>query len=218
MADFDGQSNGDADSAAVADSYPLPPGMMDTSAALTYIFKEFSVSSSKSTHSSVEQIDSANFMKFAKKAPGLLTKRVTTQHIDVVFTKNKPRGERRLCFHNFLMALSDLAAIRFPDEDPMAAFQFLLTKHIFGIPLQGLAIRTDTHGGLERTATLVAHDLRAPPDLPPELSDQIREQEDASAAASKSGTTQRQRVAGNTRGKIAVARQQTVQRTAGDDQ
>ena len=188
MAEFDdGKGNRRIEqdyTVGVVDSYPLPPDM-DTNAALLYIFKHHSISSSKSATPAVEQVDSASFMKLVKNAPGLLTKRVTTQHVDVLFTKNKPRGERRLCFHNFLMALSDLATLRFPDEDPLTALQNLLTKHLFGLPLKKLAGSNDTAIGVERTAMLVRSDLQAPPKLLDDISDQIIEAHQEAAAASE---------------------------------
>ena len=194
------------DTVIVSDTYPLPPGM-DVASTLQYIFKQCSISSSKSINTSVEQIDSANFIKLVKKAPGLLTKRVTTQHVDVVFTKNKPRGERRLYYQNFLMALNDLAALRFPDEDPMTAFLLLLTKHIFGLSLKGLAQSSDTVEGAERTATLIRQNLQLRPELPNELIEKIIAEHDKtlSAPSSRSGTQKGGE--SNGRGKIAVARQ-----------
>ena len=82
-------------------------------------------------------IDNANFIKMIKKAPGFLTKRVTTQHVDVVFTKCKPRGGRRLNYSRFLDALFQLGMVRYPDEDPVNAFTYMLTGHIFGLLASG---------------------------------------------------------------------------------
>eukprot|EP00622_Pseudochattonella_farcimen_P001215 FR735843.1.p1 GENE.FR735843.1~~FR735843.1.p1 ORF type:complete len:176 (+),score=26.15 FR735843.1:238-765(+) len=98
-------------------------------------------------------------MKMVKKAPGLLTKRVTTQHVDVVFTKCKPRYGRRLNYARFLDALSQLGGIRYPDEDPVNSFAYLLTGHIFGL------LASDATQDGANTLLTVKEELLSPPRL-----------------------------------------------------
>ena len=61
------------------------------------------------------------FMKMARECPGLLGKHVTRTDCDLVFTKSKPKSERRLAFPHFLDALLALAVKRYPDEETKAA-------------------------------------------------------------------------------------------------
>lgn len=140
-------------------AYPLPPGM-DANNTLKYIFQHCCTFGRASAAGADEtRIDNANFIKMVKKAPGLLTKRVTTQHVDVVFTKCKNRGERRLNYSRFLDALAALAAVRYPDEDPVTAFTYLLCRHIFGL----LASKGEDHAG--ETTEQVRSELLAQPNL-----------------------------------------------------
>eukprot|EP00622_Pseudochattonella_farcimen_P002463 FR737390.1.p1 GENE.FR737390.1~~FR737390.1.p1 ORF type:complete len:246 (+),score=32.52 FR737390.1:1-738(+) len=139
--------------------YPMPEGM-DTHETLKYIFKHcctFGRTSADGTEAN--SIDNANFMKMVKKAPGLLTKRVTTQHVDVVFTKCKPRYGRRLNYARFLDALSQLGGIRYPDEDPVNSFAYLLTGHIFGL------LASDATQDGANTLLTVKEELLSPPRL-----------------------------------------------------
>lgn len=156
-------------------AYPLPPGM-DTNDTLKYIFQHcctFGRASAAGTDET--RIDNANFMKMVKKAPGLLTKRVTTQHVDVVFTKCKNRGERRLNYSRFLDALASLAAVRYPDEDPVTAFTYLLCRHIFGL------LASKSGDGAGETTEQVRSELLSQPNLSDADLDVIRAQEEDEA-------------------------------------
>ncbi|CAE7949705.1 Tppp [Symbiodinium sp. KB8] len=57
-----------------------------------------------------ESLDSFMFMKFARECPHLLDGRVLNRtSVDLIFTKAKAKGERRLSFSHFLDALSAMA-------------------------------------------------------------------------------------------------------------
>ena len=50
--------------------------------------------------------------------------------MDLIFTKAKPKGERRLEFRCFLDALSALSEKRYPDREPADGLRHLLTDHL----------------------------------------------------------------------------------------
>lgn len=198
-------------------TYPLPPGM-DTNETLKYIFHHCCTFGRASAAGAEEtRIDNANFIKMVKKAPGLLTKRVTTQHVDVVFTKCKNRGERRLDYSRFLDALAALAAVRYPDEDPVTGFSFLLSRHIFGL----LASKGEDRAG--ETTQQVRAELLSEPNLTEEdlALIRVREEDEASmlqttpsptglAKAGQHPSPQRHT------GKILVAKQKWQSKKAGN--
>ena len=78
-------------------------------------------------------IDSASFVKMCKDAPALETKRVGRHEFDLVFTKAREDGNRRLDFERFLIALLDLSTRKYPDDDPPSAFAKILARNIFGL-------------------------------------------------------------------------------------
>lgn len=53
--------------------------------------------------------------------------------MDLIFTKAKPKFERRLDYPHFLDALSALAAKRYLDADPTTAFTLLLANHVLKV-------------------------------------------------------------------------------------
>jgi len=55
---------------------------------------------------------------------------VTRTEVDLIFTKAKPKFERRLSFRCFLDALSALAEKRYPDDEPASGLRRLLTDHL----------------------------------------------------------------------------------------
>ena len=61
----------------------------------------------------VGEMDGATFTKFAKETE-LINKTCTKTDIELVFTRAKPRGGRKLNFENFQAALTLVAAKRFP--------------------------------------------------------------------------------------------------------
>ncbi len=61
------------------------------------------------------------FMKMARECPDLIGRHVTRIDCDLVFTKSKPKSERRLDFAHFLDALLSLAIKRYPDDETKTA-------------------------------------------------------------------------------------------------
>jgi hypothetical protein len=120
-------------------SFPLelyaPPPDMSVCEALNAIFAHYC--SPWKTNIAQDQnavmIDSASFVKMCKEAPALETKRVGRHDFDLVFTKAKKDGNRRLNYEHFCVALLELACRKYPDDDPPTAFAKLLAKNIFGL-------------------------------------------------------------------------------------
>lgn len=108
---------------------------MDTAEQLRHIFRYYCAFGRTGGHgASQDTIDSSNFMKFARECPGLITRKLNRTEIDLIFTKAKPKFERRLDFTHFLDALSALAAKRYTRYDPTTAFSVLLAHHVFKVP------------------------------------------------------------------------------------
>jgi hypothetical protein len=77
-------------------------------------------------------MDGATFAKFIRDCPHL-GKRVGRTNVDLVFSKSKPVGIRRLDYEHFLDAILGIARSVFPDEEPTCAFASILAYFIFGL-------------------------------------------------------------------------------------
>jgi hypothetical protein len=53
--------------------------------------------------------------------------------VDLIFSKAKPVGNRRMQYEHFLDALLELALKLFPDEDPTTALSLCLARYIFAL-------------------------------------------------------------------------------------
>ena len=114
---------------------PPDADKMDTAEQLRHIFRYYCAFGRTGGRGAAQDtIDSSNFMKFARECPGLITRKLNRTEIDLIFTKAKPKFERRLDFTHFLDALSAMAAKRYPRYDPTTAFSVLLAHHIFKVP------------------------------------------------------------------------------------
>ena len=128
---------------------------MNTTEMLMFIFSYYCKFGRTGGHGADEQtLDSFNYMKFIKSCPRLLCKRVTRTDADIIFTKAKPKFERRLDFPHFLDALAAISAKRYPDLDPTTAFKTTLGKHVFQCPLARGEVHT------EHLAAAQGHDKR----------------------------------------------------------
>lgn len=81
----------------------------------------------------VPAIENTSFSKLCRLCPGLLTARLGRNEADLVFTRHKRPGERRLTYGQFLSVLYELALMRYSEDDPMTAFSKLLAFHVFQI-------------------------------------------------------------------------------------
>jgi hypothetical protein len=53
--------------------------------------------------------------------------------VDLIFSKSKPVGNRRMQYEHFLDALLELALKLFPDEDPITAMSLCLARYVFAL-------------------------------------------------------------------------------------
>ena len=82
-----------------------------------------------------DSMDSFMFMKFIKECPNLLDRRdLTRAEVDLIFTKAKPKQERRLDFKHFLDALGAVSMKRYPDMNIENALNVLIANHVFALP------------------------------------------------------------------------------------
>lgn len=77
-----------------------------------------------------ESMDSAAFAKLARECPGLLDRAVNPIEVDLIFTKAKPKFERRLQFTHFLDALAAIAERKYPAFSPADGLRLLLAHHL----------------------------------------------------------------------------------------
>lgn len=68
-----------------------------------------------------ETMDNARFAKFAKDSR-ILDKALTMTDVDIIFNKVKSRGGRRLEFEDFLLAIQELAAVKYRGTPRLDAF------------------------------------------------------------------------------------------------
>lgn len=112
-----------------------PPPDMSVCDALYQIFSHYcspwKTAISNDLHATM--IDSMSFVRMCKEAPALESSRVGRHEFDLVFTKAREDGNRRLDFQHFLQALLDLAMRKYPDDDPPTAYAKLLVRNIFGL-------------------------------------------------------------------------------------
>jgi hypothetical protein len=78
----------------------------------------------------LDAMDSFMFMKLVKECPGLLDDSVNRTEVDLIFTKAKPKFERRLDFEHFLDALAAMAERKYPDYTPADGLRLLITHHL----------------------------------------------------------------------------------------
>ena len=71
--------------------------------------------------------------------------------VDLIFTRVKEKGARRIKYKQFLDALCLMAARKYPDVDPADAFAALLERHVFQAPaamsLTAVGVRARTPWG-----------------------------------------------------------------------
>jgi len=81
-----------------------------------------------------DSLDSFMFMKMVRECPpgpdGLLDANLTRTEVDLIFTKAKPKLERRLHFSHFLDALAAIAERKFPDHTPANGLRALISQHL----------------------------------------------------------------------------------------
>ena len=77
-----------------------------------------------------DSLDSFMFMKFARECPDLMDRRLNATEIDLIFTKAKPKYERRILFLHFLDALAAMAERKYPALSTVEGLRHLLQYHL----------------------------------------------------------------------------------------
>lgn len=100
----------------------------------------------------VTGMDGASFARMCRESPDLV-KYIGRTDIDVIFSKTKPVGVRRLEFDQFLDTLLELAIRIYPDDEPTLALANFLAKFIFALFAQspspdGAAVIEQIHSEL----------------------------------------------------------------------
>ena len=119
--------------------YSPPPGM-SVHAACYSIFQHYcSPWKSAIGHVAVDAadavthtLDGASFARMCRECPDL-GKNLGRTDVDLIFSKCKPVGLRRLDYEHFLDALLGLATRIYVDDDPTKALANLLARFVFGL-------------------------------------------------------------------------------------
>jgi hypothetical protein len=77
-------------------------------------------------------MDGSSFARMCREAPEL-DKYIGRTEIDLIFSKTKPQGIRRLDYDHFLDTLLELAVRIYPEEDPTIALANFLSRFIFAL-------------------------------------------------------------------------------------
>lgn len=115
-----------------------PPPNVTVSEGLHLIFSHYcspwksAIGAESVTGETVLAMDGASFARMCKEAPEL-NQFIGRTDIDLIFSKTKPKGVRRLEYDHFLDALLELAVRIYPDEDPTIALANFLAKFIFAL-------------------------------------------------------------------------------------
>jgi len=133
--------NGNEEEAKEAPQVFGIPNGLSLRGAIQAIFNFYSNSikegaKSEDASSEVEHaLDGSNFVRMCRDAPelGPNSTRIQRYELDLIFSKAKRPGRRKLLFDDFLQALLELAVVLYPDEDPTTAMTLLLVKHILGL-------------------------------------------------------------------------------------
>lgn len=116
-----------------------PPPNVSVSEALHLIFTHY-CSPWKSSYATeedaalanVKTMDGASFARMCREAPEL-DKFIGRSAIDLIFSKSKPQGVRRIDFDHFLDTLLALAVKIYPDDIPTVALANFLAQFIFAL-------------------------------------------------------------------------------------
>ena len=115
--------------AAPSETFPI-----DTNAQLQLVFQYYCRFGRTGGHTGEDTMDNVNFAKFARECPRLLDRRLDRTEVDLIFTKVKAKGKRRITYSQWLDALAAMASVKIPHEDPATAFSVLLSRYVFNCP------------------------------------------------------------------------------------
>jgi hypothetical protein len=119
-------------------SYDVPEGLT-VMGGVQSIFQFYcapvkSTASSSAAHDvAPTTMDGVSFARMCKDAPSMGGYNLQRFDMDIIFSKAKPVGGRRLNFEQFLNALLELAVYLNRDIPPQTAVARLFVRHIFGL-------------------------------------------------------------------------------------
>ncbi len=152
--------------ASQAETFPI-----DTNAQLQLVFQYYCRFGRTGGHSGEDTMDNVNFAKFARECPRLLDRRLDRTEVDLIFTKVKAKGKRRITYSQWLDALAAMASVKIPREDPATAFSVLLSRYVFNCPAsQGV-------GAMAQAGQLDLHAMTAGKGQAAAFSDQLYQPE-----------------------------------------
>lgn len=114
-----------------------PPPNVSVAEGLHLIFSHYS-SPWKSSEAGEElqeagsTMDGASFARMCKETPQL-DEFIGRTEIDLIFSKTKPHGIRRLDFDHFLDTMLAMATRIYPEEEPAIALANFLSRFIFAL-------------------------------------------------------------------------------------
>jgi hypothetical protein len=121
-----------------ASLYGPPPGV-SVAEGLHLIFSHYCspwksnyAGTSEQDESQSKSMDGPSFARMCREAPEL-DKYIDRSEIDLIFSKTKPYGVRRLDYDHFLDTLMALAAKLYPEENPTIALANFLSRFIFAL-------------------------------------------------------------------------------------
>lgn len=116
--------------------FPTPPGSTVHKSLLS-LFQHYCkpVTSAIAPDDSARDLtmDGATFHRMCRDCPPELGQRLGRTTVDLVFSKTKPVGTRRLDYEHFLDALLGLAKAVYPDEEPTLALATFISINIFAL-------------------------------------------------------------------------------------
>ena len=90
------------------------------------------VQESDAVQNALQSMDGTSFSRMCREAPDL-DQYIGRTEIDLIFSRVKPPGFRRINFEHFLDSLLALAVRIYPDEDPTIALANFLARFIFAL-------------------------------------------------------------------------------------
>jgi hypothetical protein len=83
-------------------------------------------------YENIKTMDGPSFARMCREAPDL-DKFIGRTEIDLIFSKTKPHGVRRLDYDHFLDTLLELSTRIYPDDDPVVGLANFLSRFIFAL-------------------------------------------------------------------------------------
>eukprot|EP01031_Cornospumella_fuschlensis_P034831 gene34831-42182_t len=111
-----------------------PPPNISVPESLHLIFTHYCSPWKSETGEEMNEVsmDGASFARMCRETPDL-DQFIGRTEIDLIFSKTKPQGVRRLDFDHFLDTLVALATRIYPEEEPTIALSNFLVRFIYAL-------------------------------------------------------------------------------------